>query len=54
MSSVGAEVSAYDRHFTYGENVGAPDRRFPTAGLRWRVSDLTPAWAPLLMGDEEP
>jgi hypothetical protein len=54
MSSVGAEVLAHDRHFTYGENVGAPDRRFPTAGLRWRVSDLTPAWAPLLMGDEEP
>jgi hypothetical protein len=36
MSSVGAEVSAHDRHFTYGENVGAPDRRFPTAGLRWQ------------------
>ena len=54
MSSVGAEVLAHDRHFAYGENVGAPDRRFPTAGLRWRVSDLTPAWVPLLMGDEEP
>ena len=32
MSSVGAEVLAHERHFTYGKNVGAPDRRFPTAG----------------------
>jgi len=31
----GAGVLAHDRHFTYGENIGAPDCRVPTAGLHW-------------------
>jgi hypothetical protein len=31
-----AEVLGHDRHFTYGENVGGPDCRVPTAGLRWQ------------------
>ena len=41
MSSVGASgVLAHDRHFTYGENFGAPDCRVPTAGLRWRKTRM--------------
>jgi hypothetical protein len=31
-----AGVLAHDRHFTYGENIGAPGCRVPTAGLRWQ------------------
>ena len=35
-----AGVLAHDRHFTYGENIGAPDCAVPTAGLRWRTTRM--------------
>jgi hypothetical protein len=35
-----AGVLAHDRHFTYGENIGAPDCRVPTAGLRWQKTRM--------------
>jgi hypothetical protein len=35
-----AEVLAHDRHFTYGENIGAPDCKVPTAGLRWQKTRM--------------
>ena len=35
-----AEVLAHDRHFTYGENIGAPDCGVPTAGLRWQKTRM--------------
>jgi hypothetical protein len=35
-----AEVLAHDRHFTYGENVGAPDCKVPTVGLRWQTTRI--------------
>jgi len=31
-----AGVFAHDRHFSYGENIGAPDCAVPSAGLNWR------------------
>ena len=33
-------VLAHDRHFTYGENIGAPDCSVPTAGLRWQKTRM--------------
>ena len=35
-----AEVLAHDRHFTYGENIGAPDCGVPTAGLHWQKTRM--------------
>ncbi len=35
-----AGVLAHDRHFTYGENVGASDCEVPTAGLRWQKTRM--------------
>jgi hypothetical protein len=35
-----AGVLAHDRHFTYGENIGAPDCAVPTAGLRWQTTRM--------------
>ncbi len=35
-----AGVLAHDRHFTYGENIGAPDCRVPTAGLCWQKTRM--------------
>jgi hypothetical protein len=35
-----AGVFAHDRHFTYGENIGAPDCGVPTAGLHWRPTRM--------------
>lgn len=43
-------VAAHDVHFTFGENIGTPGCRIPTAGIAWRplrqpvVADL---WTPL-------
>ncbi len=34
------EVLAHDRHFTYGENIGAPDCKVPTGGLRWQKTRM--------------
>jgi hypothetical protein len=33
-------VLAHDRHFTYGENLGAPDCSVPTLGLHWRKTRM--------------
>lgn len=33
-------VLAHDRHFTYGENIGADDCRVPSAGLRWQKTRM--------------
>ena len=33
-------VFAHDRHFTYGENIGAPDCGVPSCGLRWRPTRM--------------
>jgi hypothetical protein len=33
-------VLAHDRHFTYGENIGALDCRMPTAGLNWQKTRI--------------
>jgi hypothetical protein len=35
-----AEVLAHDRHFTYGENLGEPDCKVPTVGLRWQKTRM--------------
>ncbi len=45
-----AMVADHDVHFTFGENIGTPGCRIPTAGIRWRplrqpvVAEL---WTPL-------
>ena len=31
-----AAILAYDRHFTYAENIGALDCKVPTSGLNWQ------------------
>jgi hypothetical protein len=33
-------VFAHDRHFTYAENIGAPDCRVPTADLHWQKTRM--------------
>lgn len=43
-----AGVRAHDRHFTYGENIGAADCAIPTVGIDWittRPVVVMPAWA---------
>jgi hypothetical protein len=42
-------VRAHDRHFTYGENLGAADCTMPDAGIRWRKTRMPVVpelWAP--------
>ena len=44
-----AGVFAHDRHFTYGENIGAPDCGVPTSGLTWhptRMPVVPDLWPP--------
>jgi len=46
-----ASVAAHDRHFTYAENMGAPDCTVPGAGFRWRTTRMPVVldlWAPLV------
>jgi hypothetical protein len=45
-----ASVAAHDRHFTYAENMGAPDCTIPPAGFTWRTTRMPivlDLWAPL-------
>jgi hypothetical protein len=35
-----AGVRAHDRHFTYAENIGAPDCTMPDAGIAWRTTRM--------------
>ena len=35
-----AAVLEHDRHFTYGENIGAFDCRMPTSGLKWQKTRI--------------
>jgi hypothetical protein len=35
-----ASVAAHDRHFTYAENIGAPDCRVPAAGYAWEPTRM--------------
>src|SRR5579862_6364440 len=35
-----AGVRAHDRHFTYAENIGAPDCAVPDAGISWRKTRM--------------
>jgi hypothetical protein len=44
-----AGVRAHDRHFTYAENIGAPDCTMPRAGIAWhptRMPVVTELWRP--------
>jgi hypothetical protein len=45
-----ASVLAHDRHFSYAENIGAPDCGVPTVGLSWRTTRIPVVldlWRPL-------
>jgi hypothetical protein len=45
-----ASVAAHDRHFTYAENMGAPDCTIPDVGFHWRKTRMPivlELWAPL-------